>query len=70
MAMLAQLGPQRAMPMGGYRAVDWPEIAGFDAAMGPLKKWELSLLRDMARAYCTGFEAGGSPLGIMPSERG
>jgi len=63
---LVSLGPVRAMPMGGRRAVDWPEIAAFAQAMGPFARWEIALLRDMARAYLDGFTAGEDPMAKEP----
>lgn len=63
---LLELGPVRALPMGGRRAVDWPEIAGFAATMGPWDRWELAILRDMARAYVDGLHIGEDPMGKDP----
>lgn len=65
---LTELGPIRAMPTGGRRAVDWHEIAGFAQAMGPFERWELETLREMARAYLDGFLIGENPLGKDPAE--
>lgn len=63
---LMDLGPLRAMPMGGERAVDWPEIASFAQVCGPFAGWELQLLREMALAFMDGVKLGRDPMGRAP----
>ncbi len=62
---LMGLGPVRAHPKGGRRAVDWPEIGPFAAVMGPFERWELRLLREMACAYLDGLSIGEDPMGRL-----
>lgn len=58
------------MPMGGQRAIDWPEIEPFAVATGLVSEpWEKQALYDMASAYVTGLVEGANPLSIAPIDR-
>lgn len=70
LSALIKMGPVRPMPMGGWRAADWPEIYAFARSTGRIAEpWEADALYDMAQAYVVGLSEGENPLSIAPIDR-
>lgn len=67
--VMLTLSPVRAMPMGGFRPADWPEIAPFMQATGAITEaWEADFLHQMCRSYCAGWNAGHVAAARSPME--
>ena len=67
--MLMDMGPIRDRPLGGFRPVDWPELAAFSQAVGPLERWEVQLLRELSIAYADEMIFAENPLAMPPVDR-
>lgn len=68
--MLYEVGPIKAMPMGGVDAITWADLDPYvRLTQGTIDEWEARLLIDMAKAFAAGFNEGKSPFSIAPIDR-
>lgn len=68
--MLHEIGPIKAMPMGGVDAITWGDLYPYiRLTQGVIDEWEARLLIDMAKAFAAGFNEGKSPFSIAPMDR-
>lgn len=64
------VGPVKAQPMGGHRALDYTDLYHYAAMTKSLSEpWEARTVVAMSEAYLRGLHEGESPFSIIPQDR-